>query len=105
MKAGTLREKVVILEPVVNTTEYGDNKTEWAAKYATRANVKYQSQNRNNDNNEIFYSTTIEFKVRDYIKVTEWDRILYNDKFYRVLSLIPNKYNREITIVTELVNE
>lgn len=105
MKAGLLKDKIVILTSKIKQSGYGENDTEWYAINSVRANVKYVNHDRSNENNEIFFKTTIEFKVRDYVEISEWDRILYKGKQYRILSLLPNSENREIKIITEEVNE
>lgn len=105
MKAGQLKEKIAVLFPSINTSEFGENKTEYIAKYITRAAVKITSQNRENTNNEIFYSTTVEFTVRSYNKIDDFDRIEWKGKQYRILSIIPNDLYQEIQVITEVVNE
>lgn len=105
MKAGLLKEKITILSTNNTTSEFGENTTSWVAKYSTRANVKVNSQDRSTVNNEVFFSTTVEFKVRFYVPVDQWNRIQWNEKQYRILSIIPNKDAQEIKIITELINE
>ena len=91
--------------PVVTSSDFGGNETNYVAKYQGKAAVKYKSQDRTNENSEIFYSTVIEIKVRHYVPVEEEDRIMWNGKQYRILSLIPDSKRREITIIGEKVNE
>lgn len=105
MKAGQLTEKIAVLFPQIVTSEFGENSTEYIAKYITRAAVKINSQDRTNENNEIFYSTVVEFKIRDYNKIEDFDRIDWKGKQYRILSIIPNKQYQEIQVITEVVNE
>lgn len=105
MKAGILREKIEIYAPTVLNTEYGNTKTEYTLSYTTRASVQYDSGSRGNQNNEIFYSVTKTFIVRHYVPVSEPMRIKHEDKFYRIISIQPNKYYNDKEIITELVNE
>lgn len=105
MKAGLLKERITVLESKNNTSEFGESKTSWFSKYSTRAFVKTTSQDRSTENNEIFFSTTVEFKIRFYHEINEWNRIQWNGKQYRILSIMPNKDAQEINIITELINE
>ena len=105
MKAGKLRDTIEIFKPVVNTTEYEDFVTSYEFHYKTRAEVIYNSGTKTNENNEVFYSTSRTFRVRYYVYVTEPMRIKFQDKYYQIISIEPNKYYNNKTIITELVNE
>lgn len=105
MKAGKLKDIIEIWKPVVNTTEYGDSVTQYEFHYKTRAEVIYNSGSRTNENDEIFYPTSRTFRVRYYVDVKEPMRIKFDDKFYQIISIEPNKYYNNKTIITELVNE
>ena len=105
MKAGKLRDTIEIFKPVVNTTEYGGSVTSYEFHYKTRAEVIYNSGSKTNENNEVFYSTSITFRIRYYVDVKETMRIKFQDKYYQIISIEPNKYYNNKTIITELVNE
>lgn len=105
MKAGLLTDKIQIYRPNIINTDFGDTHTEWELHYTTRANVIYNSGSRTNENQEIFYPTNRTFVVRSYVPVNEPMRIKFEDKYYQIISIIPNKYYRNKTIYTELVNE
>lgn len=105
MKAGILKEKIEIWEPVTITTSYGDSQTEYQYLREVRANVRYDAGSRTTENDEIFYSVYRTFIVRYYTDVVETMRIKFQGKFYRILSIEPNKYYNDKVIHTELVNE
>lgn len=105
MKAGILKEKIEIWEPVITTTDYGDTKIDYELFYTTRANVQYNAGARVNENSEVFYPTNKTFIVRHYVPVREPMRIKFEDKFYQISSIVPNKYYNDKVIYTELVNE
>ncbi len=105
MKAGILKEKIEIWEPQVTTTDYGDTKIDYVLFYTTRANVQYNSGSRVNENSEVFYPTNKTFIVRHYVPVREPMRIKFEDKFYQISSIVPNKYYNDKVIYSELVNE
>ena len=56
-------------------------------------------------NNEIFYDYSKTFIVRMYVDVLDTDRIKYDDKYYRVISIEPDLHLQQKTILAELVNE
>lgn len=105
MKAGILKEKIEIYEPIITTTDYGDSKIDYELHYTTHAHVMYNSGTRTNENNEVFYPTNRTFIVRHYVPVTEPMRIKFEDKYYQIISINPNKYYNDKEIYTELVNE
>lgn len=105
MKAGLLTEAIEIYEPIITTTEYGNTKKTWGLFYKTRANVIYNSGSRIVENQEIFYPTNITFIVRKYVPVKEPMRIKFNDKYYQIISITPNKFYSNQEIYTQLVNE
>lgn len=105
MRAGLLIYPISIQEPIVVQDGYGANTIEWRDVTNTRAQVTYNSGNRQNQNSEIIHSYTITFTIRLYHKVNEDMRILWNGKKYRILSINQELYKQSITIVTELINE
>lgn len=105
MKAGLLKEKIEVYKPVTVTTDYGDSTTQYELFYTTRAHVMYNSGTRVNENSEIFYPTNRTFIVRHYVPVEEPMRIKFEDKYYQIISIDPNKYHNDREIYTRLVNE
>jgi SPP1 family predicted phage head-tail adaptor len=105
MRAGTLTENISILKPNVTTNDVGEQTTEYIVKLTTKAKVEFDSGNREIENREIVYNYSKTFKTRYYIEVDEYDRIHWNNKQYRILSIEPNRQYQELTIKTELVNE
>lgn len=105
MKAGTLKYIIEIYKPITIETEYGDSNTEYEYYYKTHANVLYNSGSRVNENGEVFYPNTRTFIVRHYVPVKETMRIKYNDKYYQITSVNPNKYFNDTELIADLVNE
>lgn len=105
MKAGTLKYIIEIYRPVITSTDFGNTHTEWEFHYKTHANMIFNSGNRINENNEIFYPTTRTFIVRHYVPVEDTMRIKFEDKYYQIVSINKNKYYNDIEINTDLVNE
>lgn len=105
MKSGTLKYLIEIYKPIITETEFGDTHVEWEFHYKTHANMMFNSGSRTNENNEIFYPTNRTFVVRHYVPVEDPMRIKFEDKYYQIISINPNKYYNDKEIYTELVNE
>jgi head-tail adaptor len=105
MRAGLLKEIITIVSPVISVNDYGEQTTEWEDKYTTRARLKHDSGARVENNGEIFYSYVKTLEIRDYVPVDEFDRILWNDKAYRILDIEPDKDAMKKIIRIELVND
>ena len=105
MNAGRLSEIIKIQSFEIDKNEYGANGVIWNTKITTRANVQFQNGNRINENNEVVYTNLISFTIRIYHNVDEKDRIEWNGKSYKIISIEPNKAKQFLTIKTELINE
>lgn len=105
MIAGTLNESINIYTPIVTVNEYGEQTTEFELKYITRARVLENGGSRQLSNNEIVYPYQKSFLVRDYIEITDFDKIQWNGKYYKVLDITPNKKRMELEVRTELIND
>lgn len=105
MNAGRLNEIIVIQRTKVSKDEYGANKIQWNNLITTRADVQFESGNRTTENNEIIHTYSKVFTIRIYHQVTEKDRIFWDGKHYRILSIEKDKDKQNLTIKTELINE
>nr|DAJ20154.1 MAG TPA: putative head tail adaptor [Siphoviridae sp. ctTYz13] len=105
MNAGRLNEIIKIQSFEIDKNEYGANGVNWIDKITTRANVQFQSGNRINENNEVVFTNLISFTIRIYHNIDEKDRIEWNGKSYKIISIEPNKPKQFLTIKTELINE
>lgn len=106
MKAGRLREeKITIYNTPTQTSDYGlyldISNLEFVC--TTRASKQYTSMTRTVDNDAIVYPVNITFYVRHYVPVKEDNIIFWNNRYWRVLSVIPNKYYQDIEVGTELI--
>ena len=95
MRAGLLKEIITILTPIVKKNKFGEQTQEWKQKFVTKARVQHNSANRTNENGDIFYSSVLNLEVRYYVNVDEYDNIIWKDKKYRILSIIPDKDNNK----------
>ena len=105
MRAGTLTENITVLYPNININNVGEQTTEYIEKCKTKAKVEHSTGNRNIENNEIVFDYTKVFKTRYYLQINEYDRILWDNKQYRILSIEPNKEYKELTIIAELIHD
>ena len=53
--------------------------------------MEHKLGNRTIQNNEIFYDYSKVFTVRTYVDILDSDRIKYGNRFYRVVSIEPDK--------------
>lgn len=105
MRAGILKETFEIWWNKETVTEFGSKQSKWEKLNTIRCAVKNNGGGRTIENNEIVYPYTKEFIVRHYVNIAETMRIKYNDKFYRVISIEPNKYYNDKIIIAEQINE
>ena len=105
MRAGLLNEIVTILAPKITINEVGEQSTEYIKKLTTRAYVEHSTGNRAIENNEVVFNYSKTFKFRVYVDITELDRILWNNKLYRIISIEPNKQYQEKTVIAEMIND
>lgn len=105
MNGGRLKEVIVIQRPTITKDEFGANRVEWKDIISTRSDVQFDNGSRAKENGEIVFNYTKVFTIRIYHDVDEKDRILWNNKKWRILSIEPDKDQQKQTIRTELINE
>lgn len=105
MRAGLLREQITIQKITNIKDAFGANTTLWVDKFTCRAQVNTNSGNRLNQNNEIIHTYNVTFTIRLYYNVEESDRIIFNGKKYRIISVNKELYKQAINIIGELINE
>lgn len=108
MKSGRLNEYIVIEELKTITNEFGEEESNlYCEKFRTKADVRNEGGTRENDNGEIFYSQNKTFIVWDYIdkKLNEYDRIIYQNKPYRIINKEVVQEDKLLNIKCELINE
>ncbi|CDB47721.1 phage head-tail adaptor [Parabacteroides sp. CAG:2] len=66
MRAGLLNYPITIQEPITLKDVYGANGIDWKDAISTRAQVTYNSGNRQNQNNEIIHCYSRITKLSDY---------------------------------------
>lgn len=105
MRAGLLNEQVEILTSTLEKNDYGEQTETWTTTYTTKARLIHDSGDRTEINDEVFYAYTKTFQMRQYVPVEEYNRIKWNNKIFRILSITPDKHQQNLTVKTELVND
>lgn len=105
MIAGKLTETITIVKSITVKDNYGATSTNWVDSITTRASVKQNSGSKSVINNEIFTSYTVEFGIRYYHTVNEFDRIKWRGNTYVIESIVPDRLKNHTTIITSLLNE
>lgn len=105
MDAGSLKERIEIYKTTLTKNEVGEEQNDWVLKTETRSKVTNNSGSRNEENNEIVYNYIKTFEVRSYVDISEFDRIKWDGKFYRILNIDINKEYQKQIIQTELIND
>lgn len=108
MKSGKLNKYIVIEGLTTIKNEYGEEQsTEYTEKIRTRCDIVNDSGSREIDNNEVYYSYYKTFILWDYFdkKISEFDRIIYEGKKYRILTKEVIKETKTLYLKTEQINE
>lgn len=106
MDSAALRQaKIEIYKLVGRTTDYGIYADDLTYVYTTRAGYRYDNQQRIVENDEIYYPINITFYVRAYVPVENDSVIKWDNKYWRVISALKDKYYNNIVINAELINE
>ena len=105
MRAGLLRYMITIQRPVSTKTESGATSVTWTDVLTTRARVEHTSGSFITQNDELFHSYSKTFTIRVYHDIQDTDRISFDGKLYRILSIDKDIFEQQTIINTELINE
>ena len=106
MRAGAMKYRLKLLQPVVSTNEYGEEATTYEPTRTVWAERRKQSGFRSEEVGEHFADYRAEFNVRDAHPIKENWRVQQLDgHLYTVTGIVPNKDKGMNTLVCERVNE
>ena len=105
MRAGLLTEQIEIWSKTLAVNGFGEEVEDWIKTYQTRARLVHDGGSRVVSNDEIVFTHSKTFQIREYVPINELDRILWNGKFYRILNIEPDRVQMNQTIKTELIND
>lgn len=105
MRAGLLTEQIEIWSKQLTVNDFGEEVEDWIKTYQTRARLVHDGGSRVVSNDEILFTHSKTFQIRQYVPINELDRIFWNGKFYRILNIEPDRVQMNQTIKTELIND
>jgi len=105
MRAGLLTEPIEIWEKTIVKNDYGEETETWALKYSTRARLIHDGGSRMIQNDEVFYAHSKTFEVRHYVPVDDYDKIIWDNKEYRILNIEPDRERNNKRIKAELIDD
>lgn len=103
--SGRLNEIIEIWIQDVYTSEYGDTDIRYKFAANARALVDHTTGSLSVENLELFNNYQKNFTVRFHTDVHDTDRIKYNGKFYRIITIDIDRPKQIKIIQTELINE
>lgn len=104
-RAGLLNDIIEIYKVNWVKDDYGNQVEELELRTTTRANLLPYNGSRNIEASEVVHNYSKTFKVRYYVEVEDFDKILFEGKYYRVLSIESSKEYQEKLIYTELIKD
>lgn len=106
MIAGRMKYKLILLEPVKETNDFGEEKTTYAETRTVHAERVKQSGSRSEEVGEHFPDYSAEFNIRDAHPVQEnWRVQQLGGNLYTVTNIVPNLDRGYKTLVCVRVNE
>lgn len=101
MRAGTLTDTLVVYRPDVRRSATGEQLTEYKEVMSVRCEVVTQSGTRSLVNEAVEFPYRKTFRVRYQNKIDERDRLGWNGKTFRVLSVDANRQLMMTTVTAE----
>lgn len=106
MRAGAMKYRLKLLQPVATTNDYGEEATTYQEIYTVWAERVKQSGNRSEEVGEHFPDYRAEFNVRNAHPIEEnWRVQQLGGYLYTVTNIIPNIDRGMNTLICERVNE
>ena len=91
MRAGLLLEQIEVWKPTITINDFGEQDTTYNLSFKCRARVKHSGGNRTVENFENVYPYQQDLIVRIYQNINDFDRIKWNNKFYTILHIEPDR--------------
>lgn len=106
MRAGTLKYRLTLLQPVRTTDRMGAESIVYTATNTVHAERVKAAGNRSDEVGEHFPDYHVEFNIRDAHTVDEnWRVQQVGGYLYNVLAIVPNLDRGYKTLVCDRVNE
>ena len=105
MRAGLLNELIEIWKPTISINSVGEQTTTYSKNATIKARVLHASGNRTVENDEVVFPYTKNIQVRIYQDISDFDRVMYDGKLYRIQSIETDKLLQCKNIYMEVINE
>lgn len=105
MQAGQLKDIIEFEQRELIANQFNEQVIEYHKCLTTKAQVIYSSGARSVENNEMVVNYNPVFVIRYYHAINETMRIKFNNHYYRIVSIEPQKQYQQKRIITELINE
>lgn len=106
MRAGDMKYRLQLLEPVTATDRFGEESTDYQPTRIIHAERVKLSGNRSEEVGEHFPDYRVEFRIRDVHPVDEnWRVQQLGGYLYTVTNIVPNVDRGMKTLVCTRVNE
>ena len=101
---GDLRNDIIVQRKVINRDSFGGENETYFEHLKLKSSIKYNSGNKTTNNDEVFSSRNLTF-ITYYRDIKEDDRILYNNKLYKINFIEPINFRSGLKIYGEMLNE
>lgn len=106
MRAGAMKYRLVLLQPVRTTDRMGAEQTSYTETRTVHAERVKANGSRSEEAGEHFAAFTVEFNIRDVHPIEEdWRVRQLGGYLYSVVSIVPNLERGFKTLRCERVNE
>lgn len=105
MQAGSYEYPITILQHQEVVSEYGDQGDRYVNVGTTHAYIQPTGGGRTDAIHEAEYIYRKTFVIRSYINVTEFDRIQFDGKMWRIMSIERDRIKNQKTLQCEIVND
>lgn len=106
MQAGLLRERIDVLRKAVATDKFGASVPTWSIVLSGIHARELKTQGGLTVNGgELVYQSVHTFQIRYNEGVTEYDRVRWQDRLYRILDITRLKSQGEMRLKCELITQ
>ncbi len=105
MRAGALKQPIIIQEPVNLDSNYGDIQA-WVKHAIVRASVEPLSGKRYFEANQYNHHISTQIRIRFLSSITNKMRVIYQDKTLEIISIVNvREENKELLILCSEVTQ
>ena len=105
MRAGLLRFPITILQRAETKDDFGAVVITWTEFARTKCNKSYRTGNKQEKDDQITNTQTLDFTIRHNIKVDEQMRLQYDGKLYKIGFINKNILSNSQIITAEYIEK